>query len=71
MIKKFRYEFKYDDDNDERCILRDQFNYCFDKKMKCKGKLEDRPGWCPLVEIKDNMEKVVIGQWFNPSEVKE
>jgi hypothetical protein len=69
---KFRYEFEYNDDNDdERCILRATtvaIGYCIDKQMKCKGKLDDRPEWCPLVEVKD-LEKVRIGQWFNPSEL--
>jgi hypothetical protein len=72
MIKKFKFEFEYNDDNDDRCILRAKTSYdgyCIDKLKICKGKLEDRPEWCPLVEIKDDMEKVVIGQWFNPSEL--
>jgi len=55
---KFRFEFEYDDDNDERCILRRiglGVGYCYVTQMKCKGKLEDRPIDCPLVEVKDEV----------------
>ena len=58
MKKKFNYSFEYDDDNDDRCPLarlemycRHNYYYCYNKGQKCKGKLEDRPEWCPLVEV--------------------
>ena len=57
MIKKFRYEFEYNDDNSDRCILRHiegDVGYCYHTGMKCKGKFEDRPEGCPLVEAKDD-----------------
>jgi hypothetical protein len=58
MNYKFKYEFEYDDDNDERCILRRiglGVGYCYVTQMKCKGKLEDRPIDCPLIEVKDEV----------------
>jgi hypothetical protein len=54
MRRKFKYEFEYDDDNDERCILRQiewDVGYCYHLGIKCKGKFEDRPANCPLVEV--------------------
>jgi hypothetical protein len=57
MIKRFRYEFEYNDDNDDRCILRQiesDVGYCYHLGIKCKGKFEDRPTWCPLVEVKED-----------------
>jgi hypothetical protein len=57
--RKFRYEFEYDDNKDDICILRDttsSIDFCIDKQKRCKGKLEDRPVFCPLVEVKDDKE---------------
>jgi hypothetical protein len=56
MRRKFKYEFECNEDNDDRCILRsteEAYGYCHEIRIKCRGKFEDRPANCPLVEVKD------------------
>jgi hypothetical protein len=53
-MKKFRYEFdrcaKY------VCPLRQRWpseDLCGHSTIPCTGELDNRPKWCPLVEVKD------------------
>jgi len=43
------------------CLCLDESgNYCNFIKQKCHGNIEDRPKWCPLVEVQQTLNDVTI-----------
>jgi len=56
MIKKFRYEFEYEDGQFICPLLGvydDEDDNCWHTIKSCNGDLMDKPANCPLVEVKE------------------
>ena len=50
-MKKFNYTFEQHVVYEDCPLSRD--GVCFDDDRLCDGDLDERPDWCPLVEVKD------------------
>jgi hypothetical protein len=47
-------KYVLDMDNKFICLCWNMYNRCNSNNMKCEGFLEDRPEWCPLIQIRDD-----------------
>jgi hypothetical protein len=52
-MKKFNYTFEQQV-SDEDCPL-ENHGVCWDTERLCDGDLDERPEWCPLVEVGDEV----------------